>query len=178
MKPLFIFLSIFFCFFYKVPAQQLTENMKSEKLEAMSRLSFMIGEWQGSGWFQMGNSPRESFQIQEKIEKKLDGLVYLVEGHGTTNGITTHHALALISWDLENASYHFESHTYDGRSVDAQGTIQGSTFIWGFPTPNGGRIRYKMAFENGQKWHETGAYSPDGENWYPFMEMTLTKTDH
>lgn len=178
MKHFFIILGILFCFIYQATGQRQSENMKKEKLEAMNQLVFMIGAWEGSGWFQMGNSPRESFEIREMIEKKLDGLVYLVEGHGTTNGTTTHHAIALISWDLEKESYRFESHTYDGRSVDTQGTLEGSTFTWGFVTPNGGRIRYRMAFENGQKWHETGAYSPDGEAWYPFLEMTLFKADH
>jgi len=150
------------------------EMMKQQKAEAMDRLSFMVGTWEGTGYYQQGRSERSTFDIHETIEPKLGGLVYLVEGLGTHKGDPVHNALALISWDITEGTYVFESHTFDGRTARASGTVEGSTFTWGFDVPGGGNIQYTMEFDE-ETWHETGKYSPDGDVWYPFMEMNLEK---
>lgn len=155
-------------------AQGNTDMLKQQKAEAMNSLSFMLGTWEGTGYYQQGRSERSNFDIHETIESKLDGLVYLVEGLGTSDGSPVHEAMALISWDIEKSEYVFESHTLDGRSARSSGTLKDSTFTWGFGIPDGGKIQYKMEFSN-DKWHETGSYSPDGETWYTFMEMKLEK---
>lgn len=174
MKHTLITFCILFITWLAAYTQENTENIKTQKMEAMEKLSFMAGTWEGKGWTQMGEGSKETFDVHETIEKKLDGLVYLVEGHGTSAGITTHKAIAIISWNSENNEYSFESHTFDGRSADATASLEGRTFTWGFSTPNGGEVRYKMIFNNSE-WHETGSYSPDGQVWYPFMEMRLKK---
>lgn len=153
-----------------------TEMMKEQKAEAMNQLSFMEGTWEGTGYYQQGRSERSTFDIHESIQPKLGGLVYLVEGVGTSDGSTTHQALAMISWDIEKSEYVFESHTFDGRSARASGTLEDSTFVWGFDVPGGGKIQYTMEF-NEDTWQETGTYSPDGEVWYPFMEMNLERVN-
>jgi hypothetical protein len=53
-------------------------------LEAMGKVSFLAGRWEGSGWFQMGPGPKQEFTQTEVVEPKLDGLVFLVEGIGTS----------------------------------------------------------------------------------------------
>jgi len=178
MKPILFIVSFTFLTCHFTYSQGNTEELKNQKLDAMKKLSFMIGTWEGTGWIQMGNASKETFGIHETIQEKLDGLVYLIEGHGTTEGTTTHKALAMISWNPEKGQYGFESHTFDGRSAQAVARLENRTFIWGFNTPNGGLIRYRMEFKTDHEWFETGAYSPDGETWYPFMEMTLNKLDN
>lgn len=174
MKNILITITALLISWFAAFSQENPNVIKTRKLEAMDKLSFMAGTWEGTGWIQMGQGSRETFDIHETIQKKLDGLVYLVEGHGTSAGITTHKALAIISWDNENNEYSFESHTFDGRAADATAILEGKTFTWGFETPDGGRIRYEMRFNN-HEWHESGLYSPDDQTWYPFMEMTLSK---
>lgn len=153
-----------------------TDMMKQQKAEAMNNLSFMEGTWEGTGYYQQGRSDRMKFEIHETIQPKLGGLVYLVEGVGTSDGNPVHEALALISWDIDKGEYVFESHTLDGRSARASGTLEDSTFTWGFGLMDGGIIKYKMEF-NDNKWHETGSFSRDGATWYPFMEMKLNKVN-
>jgi len=151
--------------------------LKEQKRTQMNKLSFMLGEWEGSGWIQMGQTAKMTFTIHETVVPKVEGLVYLVEGLGSSEGNTSHNAIALISWDNEKNKYAFESHTFDGRSANASATLEGNTFIWGFDTPNGGFVQYKLEFDD-MHWHESGSFSPDGETWYPFMEMKLKKVSN
>lgn len=156
-------------------SQENTETFMNQKLEAMNKLSFMTGSWEGTGWIQMGNGSKETFKVSETVQKKLRGLVYLIEGHGTTGGDTTHNAIAIISWDAEKKEYSFESHTFDGRSADASAVLEGKNFTWGFDIPGRGKIRYDLKITEDNKWNEKGFFSPDGDTWYPFMEMNLER---
>jgi len=49
------------------------------KREAMQRLAYMVGQWQGEGWIQMGG-PRITFRGGERVQSRLGGITLLVEG--------------------------------------------------------------------------------------------------
>jgi len=175
MKQFIILAIIFSGICFSINGQADAEIMKNQKLEAMNKLSFMIGTWEGTGWYQMGQDERDVFDIHETITEKLDGLLLLIEGHGTSNGQTVHKALAVISWDPDNEQYNFESHTYDGRSANATASLKGNVFTWGFDVPGRGSIQYVINISEDDEWIEKGSYSPDGEAWYPFMGMSLKR---
>ncbi|MCF8223863.1 MAG: DUF1579 domain-containing protein [Bacteroidales bacterium] len=175
MKQILILISISFLTLTPAHTQENTNTLKEEKLQEMNKLSFMTGSWEGSGWIQLEDGSRSSFEIYETVQEKLDGLVYLVEGLGNSGDITTHNAIALISWDPEINQYSFQTHTMDGRSANANAVLKGNTFKWGFDIPGGGKIRYDLRIIDNYKWNEKGFFSPDGNNWYPFMEMTLQR---
>src|SRR5437868_9229556 len=67
----------------------------------MKKLDWLVGEWKGAGWIQMGPQGRKEFAITETVQGKLDGLVLLIEGQGKSkeDGSTVHTALALASYD-------------------------------------------------------------------------------
>lgn len=175
MKQIIITVIIFSMICFNISGQADTETLKTRKLESMNKLYFMIGTWEGTGWYQMGQDERDVFNIHETITEKLDGLLLLIEGHGTSNGQTVHKALAVISWDPDKKQYNFESHTYDGRSAKATATLEANIFTWGFDVPGRGSIRYVINISDDDEWIEKGSYSPDGETWYPFMGMTLKR---
>lgn len=155
-------------------AQGKTQDLKKKSAE-MSKLDFMVGTWEGSGWYRTPDGKIRNFTQKEDVDSKLDGLVLVVEGKGyLENGNNIHNAFAMITYDEQSQKYSFNSHLADGKSIEADGWFNGEDFEWGFELPQGGSILYSINYEN-DTWTESGKYSPDGNQWYPFIEMTLKR---
>ena len=153
--------------------------------EKMKVFAPWAGHWKGEGWMQMGPGEPKKSSVDEKIESKLDGTIYLIEGIGKTinpqdnQETVVHHALAVLSWDNYTNEYKFRSHLKDGRSTDAWLKPTGEKkFQWGFEIPNRGQTRYSITLDPVKKtWNEIGEFSADGSTWSKFFEMNLTKVD-
>ena len=146
-------------------------------IEAVSQATFLEGSWSGEGWIQMGRGPKGEFTQIEKVESKLDGAVMLIEGIGHSKGEDpkkVHHALAVVSFDPVGNTLVFSSFVAGRPGLDVVAEVAQNTFKWSFSPPSGGQIRYSILIENGA-WHEVGEYSRDGQSWYQFFEMHLTK---
>src|SRR5262245_14500107 len=103
----------------------------------MKKLDVWIGQWKGKGWAMVGPGQRREFEVNETVEKKVDGLVLLVQGLGTSKDdsgkeITAHNALAVVSYDPEKKQYRFRHYTMQGGSgEDELKPVEGG-FEWGF----------------------------------------------
>lgn len=149
--------------------------------EAMKKIEKMVGNWEGQGWYEMVPGRRSNFKSTEIIEKRLNGLVILVEGvhkaqiPNKSEDVVIHHALAVITYDTESKSYSFRPHLANGNSSNAEATInQDGAFVWGFKLPNGQRYRYTITIDKDQ-WTEIGELSMDENKWQKFFEMNLKK---
>src|SRR5437868_14405276 len=49
------------------------------QLNEMKKLSYMVGQWKGSGWMEQ-TGKRNAFSDMETVQSKLNGLALLVEG--------------------------------------------------------------------------------------------------
>ena len=146
------------------------------KLTHMKKLENWVGNWSGEGWMMMGPGSKKEFTQKEEITSKLNGLLIMVEGKGTSKETQEiiHNAFALISYDEKDSIYSFQAHLVNGLTTDATASWNGDAFEWGFSPPNGGHIKYSIVLKD-DTWHETGAYSADGNMWHQFFEMNLTK---
>lgn len=157
--------------------QQLkAQNARLSKNE-MSKLSSWVGEWEGEGW-QIDQQTREKvpFKVKEQVISKLDGLALLVEGKGTNaeGNRVGHHAMAMVYFNADTKVYDFHSLVMQGQSTMAHGSFnEEGAFEWGFEVPQG-RIRYVIQIE-GDTWTEKGAFSMDGNTWFPIIEMKLAR---
>jgi len=145
---------------------------------AIKKFDWWVGEWKGSGWTEMGPGPRHEFTIQETIAPKLGGVVLLIEGIGKSKGpdgkeVTSHHALAVLSYEEKAKQYRMRSHLANGRSGDFELKVLDRGFQWGMQIPQQGEIRYTMKLTEKGEWFEIGERSPDGKIWRKFHEMTL-----
>ena len=150
--------------------------------EELGKLDFLVGEWKGEAWIQMGPGKRENVIQTEKVTRKAGGKVLLVEGLGTKKledgsaGEVAHDAIALISWDKAKSTYRFIGHVAQQESVDtALDMTAPNTLVWGFDTPQG-KVRFTILLNEKGQWNEVGEFSRDGTAWMKFMEMTLTKS--
>lgn len=146
--------------------------------EKMALLDHMVGTWKGTGYAYTPQG-KESSDVTEVIQYKLDKTVLFVEGKGikTMEDGTqkvVHDALGIISFHPFTKKYYMNSFISKGMSTKADLKIEDNRIIWWFETgPN--TIRYTLTIADGQ-WVEIGERSTDGENWQQFFEMKLKKT--
>jgi hypothetical protein len=153
-----------------VAAQQY--QIDREAQSAMSRLGFIVGQWEGSGWIMGMERTKHTFSQTENVQFRLDSTVILVEGLGKTGEMVTHNALAVISFNKEGSGYHFNSYLSSGVGGTFTGELKEDAFYW-YPNEN---IRYTIRINDEGQWYEKGEMNRGGE-WFQFMEMTLDKTD-
>ena len=176
-KPILLFLQFLLLintFSLSVKAQAPTP---AAQIEEMKKINFLVGEWQGEGWIQLGPNKRETFKQHETVQSKLNGLTMVIEGLGKSKDGSeriVHNALAVISYDLQKKSFRFSAYLANGQSIDAEAKITKDALEWGF-TQAYGTIRFTISLNEKGEWHEIGEINPDGKNWYKNFEMTLQK---
>ena len=174
MKKMLV-LTIFIILLNPLFAQR--PDVKQPVQDAMQRISAMIGTWEGSGW-QMGpTGEKESSNVHEEIQFKLDSTLLHIEGLGKKDdGTIVHNALGVISYNAFTKKYVFNAYLSDGLSTVANFEVieDNAHFRWWFNDNRGGTIRYTITLRNSE-WKEIGEYSSDGENWRQFFEMVLKK---
>lgn len=151
----------------------------SAAVEAVGKLSFLEGNWEGGGWVQTGPDERIEFRQTELVETRLDGGLLLVEGIGHDTGDAprrVHHALAVAAYDPITDSVRWLAFVPGRPVVDVEPLIGDGHMQWGFEPAPGARVRFRIDVEE-RTWHQVGEFSRDGESWHEFIEMTLMRRD-
>jgi hypothetical protein len=153
-----------------ISAQENQSDRESQP--AMKQLEFMVGEWKGTGWMMGRDGNRHHFDQTEKVEYKLDNTVILVEGLGKTDGVVTHNALAIISYNKAVQNYSFHSYLSSGLENTFTGEMKEGAFTW-YMNEN---MRYVLRINEDGQWDEKGEMNRGGQ-WFQFMEMKLDRVD-
>ena len=144
------------------------------QLEAMKKLDYMAGNWQGEGWMDMGGR-RMTFRGGEKIQRKLNGLALLVEGaffakpEGAPAEIPVHTTLGVMSYDPKTSTYRFSSWLATGGSGETELHLLDGGWWW---EPAGSGVKFTMKLTENGEWLETGE-----RGGKQFFEMRLKKAD-
>lgn len=141
-----------------------------ESKEAISKLAFLEGVWEGSGWMMGRNGQKNTFNQTENIQFKLDNTVLLIEGQGKANGKTVHDALAIITYNETEKDYNFRSYLANGRNGLFKAELIDNKLYW-YPMEN---MRYIISINENGQWYETGELKRK-DKWFQFFEMTLDK---
>lgn len=153
----------------------------NEAREAMQKLAWLAGRWQGSASVQ---GPGGAMQVQqsEDVRFKIFDTALLIEGTGRQGGADgkpgeiVFQALAIVTYDTQAKSYKMRAVTERG-SVDPRIDVGEKELTWGFSTP-GGLVRYHITLDDQGRWHETGEFSRDeGATWMKMLEMTLERVE-
>ena len=149
------------------------------KRRAMQKLAFLVGDWGGEATAMVGRGQQVRLWQTEWVRYKLNGQILAVEGVGrrltpTGPADTLFNAWAVIDWQPQRG-YFMRSNVLDGRSGEFPLEVSDSGFVWGFEVP-GGRVRYTMSVTPEGGWHERGAFSRDGTQWFPTIEMKLARS--
>jgi hypothetical protein len=150
------------------------------RLEMMKNLEVWAGEWEGSGWSNLDGNRRVTFNVEERVQRKVGGTVLVAEGRSTTTEGTgtptvTHDGIALVYFDEKTRQYRWHGHDVPSGTTETEVTLVDGGFEWRIrPSAGGGTVRFTIKFDE-QRWHEVGEASADGTSWYRFMEMTLRR---
>ncbi|MFD2823368.1 hypothetical protein ACFS5M_06780 [Lacinutrix iliipiscaria] len=158
----------------------LAQNDSIKDPITIDKLNFMVGEWKGTGWMMTRNG-KETTEITEKVEYKLENDIMVVEGLGTkTDSITketkiVHDAFGVIFFDLKSNSLMINAYK-KGEFIQSEIVlIEDKIIQWNMDIPNRGKVRFTVNFNTENKWLEIGEFSRDGTNWMTFLEMNLEK---
>jgi hypothetical protein len=143
----------------------------TRQLELMEAVAWLDGEWEGSGWVQMGPE-RHAFSQTESVTRRLDGLILVIDGLGRAadSGEVVHSAFAVVR--VHEGEYRISAYTHHGQYLDVPAQVAPGTLVWGFRGPQG-QIRFTITHTESDEWHEIGEATQDGEKWFQFLEMRL-----
>jgi len=165
------------------PAHAQGPPVPTAQIEAMGKMDFLLGRWQGSGWAEMVPGRRSTFTGTETVARRLGGTVVVIEGlhkapaPGGGEERVVHEALAVVSFDPQGQEYAMQSWIALGHGARATVRFPSAEVLeWGLATPRG-PVRYRITRTPEGKWHEVGETSPDGKDWRTFLEMTLARVD-
>jgi len=182
MKTKLITLSMSILFSIISFAQSTNENPDTlGVINTIEQLSFMKGTWKGNGWIMMGRE-RKTFIQTETISPRVDGKLLIVDGVGYDADSTLsapkiiHNAFGVISFNQEMNSITMLSYSSTGGKMENKIIFTGEkTIEWSFMSENGATIRFREDFSDEGYWIETGEYSTNGVEWFPFFKMTLER---
>jgi hypothetical protein len=147
----------------------------------MKKLDFLVGQWKGEGWIEFGQGGRRTFTINESVQRKVEGMVLLIEGLGTGKmggqgvDVPVHKAFAIVDYDAASKLFRFRAYRAGTGAIDSQPQVGENSLIWGFHDARGGDIKFTIKLNDKGQWFEIGEYSGDGKTWRKFMEMTLNR---
>lgn len=155
-----------------VQFQAFSQNVETDPVskKAITSLQHLIGSWSGNGWMMGADREKHEFTQTEKIQFKLDSTAILIEGRGVAQGKVIHNAMAIITFGGEKDHFAFQSYLQNGRKGEFKAEVLSGDFYW-YPMEN---MRYIIQINDQGKWFEIGEIK-QGENWYQFFEMTLSK---
>lgn len=164
------------------PAAAAAQRPSAAHQAELKKLDFLVGKWAGPASVTAGPQGKTAMTQTEVVESRLGGTVLLIEGTGrgkppgkAEEGVVFN-ALAVISYDADAGTFKIRAHRMEGTSVEADLTVAGKGFKWGFKDPKRNvEVRYVMTLTDKGEWRETGEFSLDGATWRPFFEMTLTR---
>jgi hypothetical protein len=153
-------------------AQQPASSSVDAQREAMKKLSFLSGHWSGPVTIIRGTGEPLHLTQTEDVEYKLDGLVLLIEGRGTSaDGKVLFSALATIAYDDASRSYRFRAY-HDGHYLDTELSVLDHGFSWGF-TSGPAHIVNNMQLTAKGEWNEFTEVTVGSTTPHRSVEMLL-----
>jgi len=164
---------LFLFFGLLISKNALSQSQRVTKME-LNPLSTWVGTWEGEGWSMDEQMQKQTFQLVEEVESKIDGLAIAMDAKGVNaQGAISHHAYGLVMYDIDRMAFIIQSLTKDGYVMRSEGKLDAGILSWQVDVPHG-QLRYSIQVK-GNEWIEKGAYSEDGSTWWPFMEFKMTK---
>lgn len=145
-----------------------------------SAFGWLAGTWSGRATVQARSGPMTLFQTEDvRIVAGGHALVIHGLGHPIVEGLPgptpVFDAAAFLY--RTPAGYRMRTMTHEGRGVEAVVTAQPDGLDWGFDTPDGGRVLYRIRRTSDGRWHETGTYTPRGGTApIPTIELLLSRS--
>lgn len=173
-SKLLLFLSLLFGMVQPSLAQR--PDYSAACRQAMTKLAYLAGDWEGKATVISQNGPLEIRQT-EHVEWRLQDLLLVIEGTGRIpSGEIGFQAFAVVNFDPTDQQYKLRSYVKEGLATNAYfKVVAPNQFEWGFDVPTGKTRYYIHLDEIAKTWKETGEYSADGVTWRKFIDLSLNR---
>jgi len=154
-----------------------TPDLNAQR-NAMKKLEFLIGKWQGEARMVRGDESVELIQTEE-AQYKLDGLVLMIEGVGRriSDGQAVLQALGIVCFDDAEGIYRFRAFN-DGRFLETEmKLLEGDKgMTWGFALGEIATSSVLRINERGE-WTEHHELRIAGGSARPLMDVTVRRSN-
>lgn len=164
------------------PVQAQGPPVPTAQIEAIGKLAWMAGEWEGSGWTEYAPGMKSTFKSQESVELRLNGVALVVEGYHTAEipgqgEVPVHEAIGMIVYNPYQKAYLFHSKTAAGYGGSYDLVLkEDASVVWKIDTPEG-TMRFTIRRDASGRWVEIGERSSGDGAWKEFFGMTLEKVE-
>ncbi len=171
-----------------------------ERQKQLFQLSWMVGEWEGSGWIDRGEEGRSEVSYTQAVRSKQNGLFLVLDGEVRRRGDLASECSVLrllsypfgaeyIKWQeysSENGTERMNEARVSGRSVqvgippinEELTRVGAGTFRKDLPVSIEGWVRITISLNNKNEWIETWEMrrlSDTGDDWFRFFEVALSR---
>jgi len=164
-------------FFVAAIAQQqprLAPDVSAQR-QAMKKLGFLTGNWVGHGRMLRASGDWIEFDQTERVVYKLDGLLLVIEGVGSSksDGRPALQAYGIVSFDDATGKYHMRAFN-DGRWLETEMILSadGKALAWGF-TLGDIRTHSTLQVSDAGEWTESHEITVGTQPSRKFMELTV-----
>ncbi len=150
----------------------------AEQVRRLDVLDYWVGCWRGSGWV-MTETGRVDYEQVERVRRTLSGEVYVVDGRGSRPGSRGRALIfsAFATLQIGAGGQPTWRANSQGGTIEVPFEIRPDGWAWELPVGGPARARYEAHF-SGNRWHETGRFTPDGVTWVPSLELTVRRERH
>ncbi|MEL7148810.1 MAG: hypothetical protein AAFO69_20720 [Bacteroidota bacterium] len=141
----------------------LTAVAQPTEREAMAKLSFLAGDWQGQGKLYQDDGTTKSYRVEEKVDYELSGDILVIRVNAEVLQLHT-----VVYYDVTEGQYYYSRYTKEG-GKKYPGKYEEGKFKVRFSDAR--RLVFERD-ENG-RFHEYGEKLVDGK-WVIYFEDTLS----
>ena len=154
-------------------AQETPSTVHAQHM-AMTKLSFLEGNWSGPATVSHGPGNVIHLTQSERVQSRLDGLLLTIEGAGAEeDGRIVFRAFATISYDDGTHQYRIRAYN-NGHYVDSELSVEVNGFSWSY-SAGPAHIVNTMHLSSTGEWEEK-TESTTGQNPpMTVVEMKLKK---
>ena len=168
-----------FVLLYVLAVPATAQTPSGSRPEEMKRLDFLVGQWKGEGWIELGPGQHRTFRQTEAVQLKVDGAILLIDGlgkgkiPGKQEEVTVHNAFAVVTYDDKAKVFRWRAYQAGGSWIDTEAKVGENSLEWGFHDERAGDMRFTIRLNQKGQWFEIGEFSRDRTTWRKFFEMTL-----
>lgn len=137
-------------------------NAQKEEKEALSKLSFMTGDWKGTS-ISYSENGKKQVEVTEKVRYIMDGNLLVLDVKSSWIALHT-----IVSYNSKEKKYYYYPFSKKGNKKGYKGTYENGNFIVYF---NESR-RLTFTKTNKGEFHEYGEQLKEGK-WEKYFEDIL-----
>jgi len=154
-----------FVFLFGLPAQSFAQSVEQN---AMSKLSFLVGNWSGEG-ISYNDGNESTYYDSEFVRYDLDGQLLLINAKGSVEGKTRYELHTVIHFDAKSGKYIYSPYTAKGTRPFTCQLLNKQLLCYSQ------KKEFRLVFQrltNGL-WNEYGERKVDGK-WQKTFETKLS----